>query len=392
MKILVLNAGSSSLKCHLFDWAGESQKPVWQAHADWSRKQVPARLTISTAAGKVQESEIANPDVSTILRQLTAALPMVPDIAAHRIVHGGSLFHKAVLLTPEVQQQAMGFSPFAPSHNPMQLEIVDEMERMLGPKVPQYGVFDTAFHTTLAPEAYVYAVPSHWLERGIRRYGFHGISHQYVSHQAAKLLGGESTESRIVTAHLGNGCSLAAVVGGVSVATTMGFTPLDGLVMGTRSGSVDPGILIHLVRQYGYSADMLEAELNQDSGLKGISGISGDMRELLAAMQGGSEPARLAFDIYIASIARFVAGLIPAMGGLDALVFTAGIGENSPEVRAAVVKTLAFLGVALDEPVNQNKPMDQVISKAGTKPQVLVVRSEEDWEIARQCFAAQAEP
>lgn len=386
MNILVLNAGSSSLKCHLFDCTSKSKTPVWQAHADWSRKSDVARLTIQSSNSKPIESEIPNTEVPAIVQQLMAALPMVPQMVGHRIVHGGSLFQKATLLTAEVREQVMSYSPFAPSHNKIQLEIVGAIEQVLGASVPQYGVFDTAFHTTLPPEAYVYAGPAHWLELGIRRYGFHGISHQYVSKKAAQVLGRPAAELKLITAHLGNGCSLTAVDSGVSIATTMGFTPLDGLVMGTRSGSVDPGILIHLVRQHGYTADMLDAELNQHSGLKGLSGISGDMREILAAMANGDKKAQLAFEIYAGSVASHIAGLIPALGSLDALVFTAGIGENAPEVRTAVAKKLSFLGFQLDQPLNGSTPLDCVISVAASRPQILVVRSEEDWEIARQCY------
>ena len=386
MNILVLNAGSSSLKCHLFDCTSKSKTPVWQAHTDWSRKSDVARLTIQSSNSKPIESEIPNTEVPAIVQQLMAALPMVPQMVGHRIVHGGSLFQKATLLTAEVREQVMSYSPFAPSHNKIQLEIVGAIEQVLGASVPQYGVFDTAFHTTLPPEAYVYAGPAHWLELGIRRYGFHGISHQYVSKKAAQVLGRPAAELKLITAHLGNGCSLTAVDSGVSIATTMGFTPLDGLVMGTRSGSVDPGILIHLVRQHGYTADMLDAELNQHSGLKGLSGISGDMREILAAMANGDKKAQLAFEIYAGSVASHIAGLIPALGSLDALVFTAGIGENAPEVRTAVAKKLSFLGFQLDQPLNGSTPLDCVISVAASRPQILVVRSEEDWEIARQCY------
>ena len=394
MHILVFNAGSSSLKCHLFDWTGvvehdTTKSALWRAHVDWSRRSAPARITVETMPDAKLEEEIANPAIPSILRRLVATLPASPDIACHRIVHGGSLFGNAVELTPEAQRKAMSFNHFAPSHNPIQLEIVDEAETMFGPKVKQFGVFDTAFHATLAPPEYVLAGPTHWRERGIRRYGFHGISHQNVSRRAAQILGRDLKDLRLITAHLGNGCSLAAIGGGISIATTMGFTPLDGLVMGTRSGSIDPGVLIHLVRQHGYSAEMLDTELNKESGMKGISGISGDMREILDSAAGGNEDAQLAFDIFTGSVARHAAGLIPSLGGLDGLVFTAGIGENSPEVRHAVARKLAFLGIELDLELNQSKPIDQVISKVGSAPLVLAVRSEEDWEIARQCFQAQ---
>ena len=392
MHILVFNAGSSSLKCHLFDWTGVAehdtpQSSIWQAHVDWSRRSAPASMTVESTLGAKIEEEVAKPEIPGILRRLVETLPAPPDLACHRVVHGGSLFGHATELTREAQSKAMTFNHFAPSHNPIQLEIVGEAEALFGPKVRQFGVFDTAFHSTLQPPEYVLAGPAHWRERGIRRYGFHGISHQNVSRRAAQLLGRDLKDLRLITAHLGNGCSLTAIGGGISLATTMGFTPLDGLVMGTRSGSVDPGVLIHLVRQHGYTAEMLDAELNKESGMKGISGISGDMREVLQAAADGNQDAQLAFDIFTGSVARHAAGLITALGGLDALVFTAGIGENSSEARDAVARKLHFLGIELDAEINQSKPIDQVISKAGASPLVLAVRSEEDWEIARQCFA-----
>ena len=367
MHILVFNAGSSSLKCHLYDWTGIAehdtpQSGIWQKSLDWPR----------------------NADHAAILAELFRALPVQPDAIGHRIVHGGDKFRDSVLLTHEVQQQVMAYSSFAPSHNPIQLAMVDEAENITEGKVPQVGVFDTAFHATLAPEEYVYAIPQEWLERGVRRYGFHGISHQYVSRQAAQLLG---RPGRMITCHLGNGCSLAAISAGECRATTMGFTPLEGLVMGSRSGSIDPGILIHMMRHHGYTADMLDALLNKKSGMKGISGISGDMRQLLAAIDQGNEAAQLAFDVFTAHIAQNVAALIPAIGGLDALVFTAGIGENVPQVRAEVCRRLGFLGIELDRAKNESKPVDVEISTPQSKINVLTVKTEEDWEIARQCYA-----
>jgi acetate kinase len=254
------------------------------------------------------------------------------------------------------------------------------------PGARQVAVFDTAFHTTLPMYAKVYPVPYEWFQQGVARYGFHGISHQYTSRRAAEILGRDPAKLRMVTCHLGNGASLAAVRGGRSVDTTMGFTPLEGLMMGTRSGSIDPGILIYLVRHREYGADRLDRTLNKESGLKGVSGLSGDMREIVAAMEKGDERAKLAFDVYAYRLVREIGGMAASLGGLDALVFTAGVGENCAPLRETVCARLAFLGVHLDGAKNAEPPMDSDIAAADSPARVLVVHVEEDWEIARECW------
>jgi acetate kinase len=248
------------------------------------------------------------------------------------------------------------------------------------------AVFDTAFHATLPPAAYVYPGPYEWRRRGIRRFGFHGISHHYASQRTADLLGRELSSLQMVTCHLGNGCSLAAICKGRSIETTMGFTPLEGLMMGTRSGSIDPGIMIYLIRHSGYTADQLDRILNQESGLCGISGLSGDMREILAAAGQGNERARLAFDIYAHRLCLGIGSMIAALGGLDALVFTAGIGENCPPLRERVAAQFAFLGMKLNAAKNAAPVLDQDIAAEDSKVRVVVLRAEEDWEIARECY------
>jgi acetate kinase len=247
--------------------------------------------------------------------------------------------------------------------------------------VPQIAVFDTAFHATMPEEARVYPGPYDWLEQGIRRYGFHGISHQYCSRRATQMVACR----RLVSCHLGSGASLAAIRDGASVDTTMGFTPLEGLMMGTRSGSIDPGILIYLVRHKGYDAAELDRILNKESGLKGISGLSGDMREILTAIDRGDTRARLAFDMYVHRLCREVGGMVASLGGLDALLFTAGVGENCPPLREAVCERLAFLGVKMDGAKNAATPQDAVISLSDSAVRVLVVHTDEDGEIAREC-------
>ena len=252
--------------------------------------------------------------------------------------------------------------------------------------IPQIAVFDTGFHRQMPESSAIYPGPYEWAEKEIRRYGFHGINHQYCAGRAAQLLRKDATSLNLVSCHLGNGCSVTAIQGGLSVDTTMGFTPLEGLMMGTRSGSVDPGILTFLMRQEKLDAEKIDHVLNQESGLLGISGVSGDMRDILAAMQRGHERAKLAFDIYIHRLRAAIGGMAAVLGGMDGLVFTAGVGENSPEVRAAACSILAFLDLKLDRELNSRPFLDCDISTADSRVRVLVIRAEEDWAIATECW------
>jgi acetate kinase len=352
MRILALNGGSSSFKAALFE--GSDLRVVWERHG---------ALDLDRVLGDIRAERI--------------------DAIGHRIVHGGRAFRETTRITPEVKQAIVQMASFAPEHNRLEVEAIDHMERLLGPEMPQVAVFDTAFHATMPEPAYVYPGPYCWLEQGIRRYGFHGISHQYVSRRAAELIGREPAALRMVTCHLGGGCSLAAVRDGRSVDTTMGFTPLEGLMMGTRSGSVDPGILIHLARHCGYGPAELDRILNKESGLKGISGLSEDMREVEAAIHAGNARARLAFDIFVHRLCGGIGAMAASLEGMDALVFTAGIGENSAEVRAAACGRLAWLGVEMDEERNLAEG-DRDIAAPGSRVRVLVVKTQEEREIARQ--------
>ncbi|MEO1637576.1 MAG: acetate/propionate family kinase, partial [Cyanobacteria bacterium J06631_9] len=275
-------------------------------------------------------------------------------------------------------------SALAPSHNPANLEGIELMEQLLD-GVPQVAVFDTAFHSQMPQVAQTYPGPYEWRSQGIRRYGFHGISHQYCAHRAAQLLGQPLEELRLIICHLGNGCSLSAVKGGKSIDTTMGFTPLDGLMMGTRSGAVDPGILIHLMRQ-GHSADELDQLLNKASGLGGVSGVSNDMREIEKAIKQNNDRARLAKDLYIHRFKACFGAMLMSLGGVDAVVFTAGIGEHSPWVREKLCKGLAFLGLTLDAEANKQSPVDRDIAMAKSAVRVLVIKTQEDWAIAQACW------
>jgi acetate kinase len=276
-------------------------------------------------------------------------------------------------------------SVFAPLHNRAELEGIDIVEKYFG-NVSQVAVFDTGFHSRLPEAAAVYPGPYEWLAQGIRRYGFHGINHQYCAGRAAQLLGRELNSMKLVTCHLGNGCSLAAIIHGRSVDTTMGFTPLDGLMMGTRSGSLDPGILTYLMREEKSTGEQLDNLLNTKSGLLGISGISGDMRQILTAMKDGNPRAKLAFEMFVHHLQSAVGAMIAVLGGIDALIFTAGIGENSPEVRAAACASFGFLGLKLDGAKSAQSPADQEISLSDSAVRVLIIRAQEDWAIACDCW------
>src|SRR5580658_216556 len=391
MKILVLNGGSSSFKSSVFDVTGHegsaAPNPLWEAKVDWERHPGTAEIQIKSA-GVVSTHSIP---VKAPLDSLDPLMEMLPQrneihVAGHRVVHGGRAFRESTRITPEVRAGIAQMASFAPEHNRLELEAIECMERILGPDAVQVAVFDTAFHASLPPPAYVYPGPYEWLDQGIRRYGFHGISHQYTSRRAAAVMGKDLASLRMITCHLGNGCSLAAIRDGVNIDTTMGFTPLEGLMMGTRSGTIDPGIVIHLVRHLGLSAEELDRVLNKESGLRGVSGVSGDMRAVLAGVDSGNSRAQLAFDVYVHRLQSEIGAMIASLGGLDALVFTAGVGENSPQLRAKAVEAFAFLGVKLDAAKNAQSPPDADISTADSAVRVLVVHTQEEWEIARDAF------
>jgi len=392
MKILVLNGGSSSLKAALreMDAAtvdGQPVQPLWSAQAEWGRRPGEADLRIET--DRVAERKVTIHSPADVLQPVIETLHAGPhriDAVGHRVVHGGQSLQQTSIATPEVKAEIHRYAEFAPEHNRLELDAMDAAEHLLGARVPQIAVFDTAFHTTMPEAAKVYPGPFAWYEQGIRRYGFHGISHQYVSRRAAGLLGPRNGPLRLVSCHLGNGASLAAVRGGCSVDTTMGFTPLDGLMMGTRPGSLDPGILIYLVRHAGMDAAQLDRLLNRESGLKGVSGVSGDMREVVEAAGRGEPRACLAVDVYIHRLCREIGGMVASLGGLDALVFTAGIGENSAPLRQRVCEQLAFLGIEVDKQKNAHPVLDCDVAASGSRVRILVIRTDEDWEIARECW------
>ena len=357
--VLIVNAGSSSLKVSLLG-PGDAVDSALELEA-WD----------------------GSPDHPELTSFLTTAEPRA-FVVAHRVVHGGSVFSHAVLIDDGVTNAIAGLTDLAPLHQPRALAGIEAARRLV-PGLPAVACFDTAFHAGMPDAAARYALPADWTTRfGLRRYGFHGLSHAYASRRAAQLLGRELGELRLVTCHLGAGASLAAVRGGRSVDTTMGFTPLEGLVMATRSGSVDPGLLVWLLQHGRLSVAELSAGLEQESGLAGLAGVpSGDMQEVLRAAGSGTAAALLAVEVYLHRLRREIAAMAAAMHGLDALVFTGGVGEHSSQIRAAAAAGLGFLGVSLDP--DQNKATaDAIISTDDSAAAALVVTAREDVEMARQ--------
>lgn len=398
MKILVLNAGSSSHKCCLYEIENAlSDRPpaaIWEAQIDWEPAENSAALAVKTAQGKNLSEKLdvtsRRDTLSYLLNTLSQGETQVVsrleeiDIVGHRVVHGAQAYQSSVVITSEVKEEIARFIPLAPNHNPANLEGIELMEQLLA-DIPQVAVFDTAFHSQMPPVAATYPGPYDWLEKGIRRYGFHGISHQYCMQRAAQILNRDQHNLRLIICHLGNGGSLCAVRQGQSIDTTMGFTPLDGLMMGTRSGAVDPGILIYLMRQ-GHSADELDHQLNAESGLSGISGVSHDLRAVAEAALQGSQRAQLAKDLYLHRLKACMGSMLMSLGGVDAIVFTAGIGENSAWVREHICASMAFLGLSLDHAKNESKPVDQDIATANSAVRALVIHTQEDWAIAQACW------
>ncbi|MBS2001103.1 MAG: acetate/propionate family kinase [Cyanobacteria bacterium SZAS LIN-5] len=379
MNIVVVNSGSSSLKMSMFQTNDGSvpQQTAWdhEQDLDWQTE------SASEIDHKIEStlSEIWS-GTNQVLRG-----PEEVGFVGHRIVHGGSLYSSPVELKPAVVQNLEQLNEFAPLHNPINLKALHSVQRIL-PKARHIAVFDTAFHATLPEEAAVYPGPYSWYkDLKIKKYGFHGISHKYCSEKAAAILGRK--DLRLVSCHLGGGCSLAAVLSGVSVETTMGFTPLDGLMMRSRSGAVDPGILIYLLKNHKYSVEDLDHVLNKESGMKGIFEKSADLRDIVKALGEGDIRAQLTFDMFTHRLAASVAAMVPALGGIDTLLFTGGIGEHSAQVRAAVCEKLSFFNLHLNAVLNEKHPADVDISSENSAVRILVVKAREDWQIASECAA-----
>jgi len=384
MNVLVLNCGSSSAKFAVIDASngreaisGIAQR-LGSAHAtvDWKFDGAAHRRDLHHA-----EHEQALHAVVELLRSLGLAADLAG--VGHRVVHGGARFSGSIPITPEVVDKIRECIPLGPLHNPPNLLGI-QIAQELFPELPQVAVFDTAFHQTMPPQTYLYAVPYEWFEKyEVRRYGFHGTSHRYVSGQAVGQLGLDPNDHALVTAHLGNGCSLAAVRNGKSMDTTMGLTPLDGVVMGTRSGSIDPSIIAHMKRALHRSADDVMDALNKRSGLLGISGLSNDMRTLQEAADEGHERAALAIEKFCHSVAKAAAGMVVSLGRIDALVFTGGIGENAVKVRGKIIELLGFLGLKLDPAANErNGKGHNGCITTSRAPQGAVIATNEELMIA----------
>ncbi|WP_138499262.1 acetate kinase [Nostoc sp. PA-18-2419] len=400
MKILVLNAGSSSQKSCLYEIPDQAlpnqpAQPLWEGKVNWTQDNGVAEIEVKTATGaKLQESISGDSPqtrlthlLNTLTRDATKVINRLSeiDLVGHRVVHGGQDYRDSVVITEDVKKAIARLSNLAPEHNPSALAGIEAIENILG-EVTQVAVFDTAFHSTLPDAAAIYPGPYEWVEQAIRRYGFHGISHQYCSSRAAQILGEDLASLRLIICHLGNGCSLAAIKNGQSINTTMGMTPLEGLMMGSRSGSLDPGILIYLLQYCNYSVEKLDEVLNKASGLRGISGVSSDMREVTKAIAQGNTRAKLAWDIYVHRLCSGIGAMLTSLGGLDALVFTAGVGENTPAIRQAACEALGFLGLKIDLEKNQQQPVDEDIATPDSAVRVLVIHTQEDWAIAQQCW------
>jgi len=364
LRVLVVNAGSSSLKVSAVD---ADDKTVFERD-------------FKAEGGHYRDSE------------LQSALREVDGIEAvgHRVVHGGPKYPASVRIDPHLVTYLASITDLAPLHLPAALAGIAAVRTLL-PRLPAVACFDTAFHSKMPAEASTYAIPIQWRSQyGIRRYGFHGFSHRYAARRAAEILGRPESFVRTITCHLGSGASLAAVFGGRSVDTTMGFTPMEGLVMGTRSGNLDPGIILWLQRHEGLTERQLTEALDERSGLYGLAGIA-DMREVLRGVTAGSDQSRLALDVYVHRLRACVAGMAAAMNGADAIVFTGGVGENAPAVRAAAADGLGFLGVEVDARLNERIEGDGDISTAGAAVRTLVVHAREDIEVAREVRKVLAE-
>ena len=391
MNVLVINAGSSSLKYQLLNPASGELL----AKGLCERIGIDGRFTYKPQLpGKetVKEAEIPMPTHNEAIQAVLNALVDEKngvigsmkeiDAVGHRVVHGGEKFAKSVVITDEVMQAIEECNPLAPLHNPANIIGIKACQELM-PGVPMVAVFDTAFHQTMPPVAYTYAIPYEYYEKDkVRRYGFHGTSHKYVSQRAAAMLGKKPEELKLISCHLGNGSSVTAVDGGKSVDTSMGFTPLAGLPMGTRSGDIDAGILEYLMGKYGMDIKEMLTILNKKSGVQGVSGVSSDFRDLEEAFEKGNERAGLAVDMFNYGVKKLIGAYAAAMGGVDAIIFTAGVGENSASQRMAIASGLEFMGVKMDEDANKVRGEERVISAPDSKVTVLLIPTNEELMIA----------
>ena len=390
MKVLVLNCGSSSIKYKLYDMNGQKEL----ASGGIEKIGLPdsfLKFSLSDGSKQVITQEIKEhtAGIELILKTLTDAkygviksLDQI-DAVGHRVVHGGDKFCSSVVINQEVINKIEECVDLAPLHNPANLKGIYAIQKIL-PKVPQVAVFDTSFHQTMPSYAYIYALPYDYYEKyGVRRYGFHGTSHRYVAKRGCEFLGLDLENSRIITAHIGNGGSITAIKNGKSIDTSMGMTPVEGLMMGSRSGSVDPGVLTYLMEKENLSTRQINDIINKKSGLVGVSGVSSDMRDIENAIEQGNERARLAMDMYFYYILKYVSGYIAVLGGVDAIIFTGGVGENQPIMRKYVCDSLAFLGVDFNNELNDRiKGRETELTFPNSKVRVAVIPTNEELAIA----------
>ena len=391
MKILVLNCGSSSVKYKLID----TENDTVMAEGGVEKIGLPdgfLKYKLSDGSKAIRELGLVDHKgaVKAVLDILTdpevGCIRSYSEIGAvgHRVVHGGEKFSKSVLLTDEVLQQIKDCYDLAPLHNPANVTGIEAVEEIL-PGVKQVGVFDTAFHQTMPAKSFMYALPyKYYKEDGVRRYGFHGTSHRYVSQRVCEILGVDINKEKIITCHVGNGGSITAVLYGKSVDTSMGLTPVEGLMMGTRVGDVDPGALTYLMKKHNLSADELQKIINKESGVLGVTELSSDMREIEAADKAGDPRAHLALEMYEQRITKYIGAYAAEMGGVDIIVFTGGVGENQTGLRGYVCRPLGFMGVELEEQLNMTtRGTETVISAPSSKVKVVVVPTDEEMMIAR---------
>ena len=391
MNVLVINAGSSSLKYQLLNpTTGELlAKGLCERIGIDGRftykPQLPGKEAVKEAAVSMPtHSEAIQAVLDALVDEKNGVIGSMKEIDAvgHRVVHGGEKFAKSVVITDEVMQAIEECNPLAPLHNPANIIGIKACQELM-PGVPMVAVFDTAFHQTMPPVAYTYAIPYEYYEKDkVRRYGFHGTSHKYVSQRAADMLGKPIEQLKLISCHLGNGSSVTAIDGGKSVDTSMGFTPLAGLPMGTRSGDIDAGILEYLMNKYGMDIKEMVNVLNKKSGVMGVSGVSSDFRDLEEAFEQGNERAGLAVDMFNYGVKKLIGAYAAAMGGVDAIIFTAGVGENSASQRMAIASGLEFMGVKMDEDANKVRGEERVISAPDSKVTVLLIPTNEELMIA----------
>lgn len=390
MKILVINAGSSSFKYQLIDMTDESVI----AKGLCERIGTAGNIKHKAADGRVYEAEYSMPThmeafdclIYALTESEAKVIDSLDEISAvgHRVVQGGDFYSQSVVINEDVLKTVESFNDLAPLHNPANLMGVRACIKAFGEDVPQVAVFDTSFHQTMPKKAYIYPVPYEYYEKyGVRRYGFHGTSHRFVSERCAQLIGKDKSELKIITCHLGNGCSIAAVDGGRCIDTSMGFTPLDGFMMGTRCGTLDPSVVSFIAEKENLSLSQMSEVLNKKSGMLGVSGVSNDNRDLTAAAADGNERAKLAVEMQRYQIAKFIGSYMAAMNGADAIVFTGGIGENDAALRKEVCSYLGFAGVAISDGLNSKRGEEIRISSDDSKIDVYVIPTNEELVIAR---------